>query len=109
MRFFTFKEIAFPTVNLSHPSYPMISQVTPGQRYFLTRDQYDETINQDVVKEGPSVSSMVDEDLAAVTFEIDPSLSAVPDEHVRLAKYMKEKNVSIDLYDGNSRFLWASG
>jgi hypothetical protein len=30
------------------------------------------------------------------------------DEHVRLAQYLKERFLTIDVYDANSRFLWAT-
>ena len=46
--------------------------------------------------------------MCSVEFEVDPSVSRMWDEHVRLAQYLKERFLTIDVYDSNSRFLWAT-
>jgi hypothetical protein len=49
-----------------------------------------------------------DPDLLAVTFDIDPSLSQIADENVMLANYLKERFLTIDILDADSRFHFAS-
>ena len=53
-------------------------------------------------------SSDIDKDALQVTFEIDPSVSQVQDEHVKLAEYMKDRLLSIDVYDADTRFMFAT-
>lgn len=35
-------------------------------------------------------------------FDVDPSISKIPDEHLHLARYMKERILSIDVWNGDS-------
>jgi hypothetical protein len=49
-----------------------------------------------------------EEDLMSITFEIDPSLSFIKDENIYLANYLKDKFLSIDVYDADTRFQFAS-
>jgi hypothetical protein len=46
--------------------------------------------------------------VAKVSFEIDPSVSEMWDEHIRLAEYLKERYLTIDLYDAESRFHYST-
>ena len=39
-----------------------------------------------------------------MTFEVDPSISKIENEHVKLAQYMKDRYLSLDIYDSDSRF-----
>jgi hypothetical protein len=41
-------------------------------------------------------------DTVEVSFYIDPSVSGVKDENLKLAKYMMHKLVNIDIYDAES-------
>ena len=43
-----------------------------------------------------------------MTFDIDSTISKVPDEHMKLASYMKECMLNIDVFDADSQFLYAT-
>ena len=51
---------------------------------------------------------MSNPDLLSVTFEIDPSVSKIEQENLKLAHYLKERLLSIDIYDSESKFLFAT-
>ncbi len=44
----------------------------------------------------------------SVTFEIDPSTSFIKDENIHLANYLRDKFLTIDLYDADTRFQFAA-
>ena len=54
------------------------------------------------------VDTLSDPDMLSVQFEIDPSVSKVANEHMNLAKYMKEKLLTIEIYDADTRFHFAT-
>jgi hypothetical protein len=35
-------------------------------------------------------------------FDIDPSISRIPDEQIEFAKYLKQRALTIDIWDANS-------
>ena len=37
-----------------------------------------------------------------ITFDVDPGLSKIDDEHVHLARYLKNRIMTIDVFDGDS-------
>ena len=43
-----------------------------------------------------------------VTFNIDPSESKIINEHMKLANYLKERYLTIDLFDVKSKFFYGS-
>lgn len=43
-----------------------------------------------------------------VTFNIDPSDSKIVDEHVKLANYLKERFLTIDIFDVKTKFFYGS-
>lgn len=43
-----------------------------------------------------------------IKFEIDPSVSRIEDEHMRLAKYLKSRYLTIDIFDAHTRFFFGS-
>jgi hypothetical protein len=51
---------------------------------------------------------MADEDVAQVSFDIDPSMSLMADENLRLAKYLRDRYLTIDMYNSETRFLYAT-
>ncbi len=44
----------------------------------------------------------------SIIFEIDPSISRVKDENLEVARYLKERFVTIDIFDGDSLFLYGT-
>jgi len=49
-----------------------------------------------------------DPDLMSVVYEIDPSISLVKDENAQLAHYLKDHYLSIEIFDADSKFHYAS-
>ena len=52
------------------------------------------------------VDSFSDNDMVSVSFEIDPSISKIEDENVKLAQYLMNSYINIDIYDADSKFLY---
>ena len=48
------------------------------------------------------------ENVISVTFDIDPSMSKVNDEHIKLAQYLKERYLTVDIFDAQTRFYFGS-
>ena len=42
---------------------------------------------------------MGNDNLVMVNFDIDPSMSRIQDEHIKFAQYLKERYLTIDLFD----------
>jgi hypothetical protein len=51
---------------------------------------------------------MHDPNLLSIQFDIDPSISRIKDENLRLASYLKERFLTVDIFDGESLFLYGS-
>ena len=52
--------------------------------------------------------TMSDPNLLSVTFEIDPSISRVKDENIKLSDYLKDRFLTVDVFDGDSLFLYGT-
>lgn len=84
MRFFSFPEIQTDSVSLVLPGHSAdLQEILPGQTYYLAKDRFVETVGGKVQKERSSTLS--DPDLMSVTYEIDPGVSLIKDEHANLA------------------------
>ena len=46
--------------------------------------------------------------MVTVTFNVDPSKSEIPEENVKLSKYLKERYLTIDIFDGDTKFFFGS-
>jgi len=46
--------------------------------------------------------------MLSTSTSIYPSVSKVIDEHVKLAEYMKDQFLTVDIYDADSRFIFAT-
>jgi hypothetical protein len=49
-----------------------------------------------------------DVNLLAVTFHIDPSISKIVDEHMRLSGYLFDRFLTVDIFDAGSLFLYGT-
>lgn len=47
-------------------------------------------------------STLTDPDLLSISFDIDPSLSLIKDENAHLAHYLKDRYLSIEIFDADS-------
>ena len=50
----------------------------------------------------------VDENNIEVAFDIDPSESKIVNEHIKLAEYLKERFLTIDIFDVKTKFFYGS-
>lgn len=48
------------------------------------------------------------DNVMSISFDIDPSVSKIKDEHVKLAKYLKERYLTIDIFDAEKKFYYGS-
>ena len=46
--------------------------------------------------------------MLAVTFQIDPSISKIKDEHLRLGGYLYDRFLTVDVFDAESLFLYGT-
>jgi hypothetical protein len=108
LKFFTFPTVKTAVVTIKNPHEHALHQndtegVKPGYPYYLTKvnplakraDQKDE-------------DTMLDPNMLAVTFSVDPSISRIVDEHMRLSKYLFERFLTVDVYDADSLFLYGT-
>ena len=102
-RFFTFNEEITDHLALvsdgNMAGKPQVERDTP---YFL----------QKVSQNDPTIEVLPSKDLreniVSCTFLIDPSKSRIADEHARLARYLKDRYLTIDVYDAVSHFFFGS-
>ena len=52
--------------------------------------------------------TLIDPNMLSVTFELDPSISRILEEDLKLAEYLKDRFLTIDVFDGDSLFLYGS-
>ena len=52
------------------------------------------------------VDTLSDPDMLSVTYDIDPSISKIENENEKLALYMKERYLNVDIYDAETKFLF---
>ena len=46
--------------------------------------------------------------MLSISFDIDPSVSFIENEHMNLARYLKDQYLTIDIYDADSKFIFAT-
>lgn len=105
LRFFTFQPVMtdYLQVHYGHGSgitnenQPLIN----GQSYFLVKSNIAKQM-----QEGGSQN--LHENVVHATFDIDPSLSMIDYEHVMLAEYLKERYVTIDIFESETKFYFGS-
>lgn len=51
---------------------------------------------------------MNDPNLLSIVFEIDPSLSKIKEENIKLSEYLKDRFLTVDVFDGDSLFLYGT-
>jgi hypothetical protein len=53
-------------------------------------------------------NTLADPDLMSVIYTVDPSASLIKEENIALAHYMKHHYLSVEIYDADSKFHYAS-
>ncbi len=51
---------------------------------------------------------MHDPNMLSVAFNVDPSISKIDDENERLAVYLYERFLTVDIFDADSLFLYGT-
>jgi hypothetical protein len=51
---------------------------------------------------------MVDPNMLSVAFNVDPSISHIPEENVRLSEYLYDRFLTVDVFDAESLFLYGT-
>ena len=102
-RFFTFDEVKTDYLSLMAPRQEGSDELKleASTAYFLKK-----TLNrQGAVLEQPLSTA---EDLVSCSFEIDGSVSNVQNEILKFAQYLKDRYLTIDLFDADSNFFFGS-
>ena len=102
-RFFTFDEVRTDYLCVMGPKAEDNSglKLQSSTAYFLKRSQN----RQGEVQEQPLSTA---EDLVSINFEVDGSISNVENENMKFAQYLKERYLTIDLFDADSQFYFGS-
>ena len=84
---------------------PQSEGIKPGYPYYLQRI----TPNNQLIKSGGgSDDTMHDPNLLSVAFNVDPSISRIEDENVRLSEYLYDRFLTVDVFDADSLFLYGT-
>ncbi len=107
MRFFTFPEVHTDPVSLVEPGMGKdLTIVRAGKTYYMAKDRMVDLGHGRVSRS--NVDTLADPDMLSVQFDIDPSVSKIQDEHMKLASYMRDSILTIDIYDADSQFIFAT-
>ena len=106
MRFFTFSEVITDMKSLEldedEASKPFISQPDEPNKIFFLKNE--NRARLDSFKQ----LKMYKRELVNINFKIDPSQSQIADEHIRLAQYLKERRLTIEVFNGDTHFYYGS-
>ena len=106
-RFFTFPEVHTDTVSLVEPAMGRdMTIISPGKTYYLAKDRLVELGHGRV--ERHQTDTLSNPEMLSITFDIDPSVSKIKDENINLAEYMKNQYLTVDIYNADSRFIFAT-
>lgn len=115
--FFHFKFFTFPAVKTSSVTFKNehehaksvsdVQGVKPGQPYYLTRTSQASNTKRPGDSENKE-DTMHDPSMLSVTFSVDPSLSHIKDEDMRLAGYLYDRFLTVDVFDADSLFLYGT-
>lgn len=99
--FFNFKFFTFPQVKTAVVSIKNELQegLKAGQPYYLSRV---------IPSQQSGGDTMHDPNLLSVAFNVDPSISKIENENERLALYLYERFLTIDIFDADSLFLYGT-
>jgi hypothetical protein len=80
--------------------------IKPGHPYYLSRV----TPNPQILKKENQApeDTMHDPNLLSVAFNVDPSISRVENENVRLSEYLYDRFLTVDVFDADSLFLYGT-
>jgi len=103
MRFFTFPEVHTEPVSLRNDprvGSESMTVVEAGKTYFLAKDR--------TVQMGQQVRINRDPEDLSISFDIDPTVSKIENENMKLVEYMRERYLTVDIYDADSKFIFAT-
>ena len=102
-RFFTFEEEVTKPMQLMADSYVDEGKavINAGVAYYLRK------VNTSFTSNMANRENIADQ-LSRTTFSVDPSASGIDDQHVMFAKYLKDRYLTVDIFDGVSQFYFGS-
>ena len=106
--FFSFKFFTFPTVKTGTVKLNASEGLRGGEPYYLQRVVPQTQLRNTGAKTGDSESTMMDPNLLSVIFNVDPSLSHIADENLRLSDYLFDRFLTVDVFDAESLFLYGT-
>jgi len=80
--------------------------IVPGKTYYLAKDRMVELGHGRVERQ--QIDTLSNPEMLSISFDIDPSVSKITDENIKLAEYMKSQFLTVDIYNADSRFLFAT-
>ena len=80
--------------------------IRPGGTYYLAKDRMVDLGYGKVQRQ--ATDTLSDPDALSISFDIDPSVSLIEDEHRNLARYLRDQYLTIDIYDADSKFVFAT-
>jgi hypothetical protein len=103
MRFFTFEPIRTEQVELyqSFNDEDPLDEVKAGENYFLKKVRENHRTSR-------NAGEQVLENIIFIEKTIDPSISKIRSENMDFAEYLKERYVTIDMFDSKTHFFFGS-
>ena len=103
-KFFTFPSVKTASVQIKNPHEHAaatndLQGIKAGHPYYLSK-VYPGKAEKDDTQSDPN--------MLAVTFSVDPSLSKIKDEHTRLAGYLYDRFLPVDVFDAESLVLYGT-
>lgn len=100
-KFFTFPSVMTDKVKIKNHLEAESKSIIAGTPYYLQKVNFKPMAGQ-------QNELMSDSSLLSVTFEIDPSVSKIKDENIKCAEYLKDRFLTVDVFDGDSLFLYGT-
>ena len=104
-RFFSFPDIVTEYLKLDtaeHAQGGGVVDAKGGYPYFLKRVSHYNAYRED------QRNMRRESDIVQIDFTIDPSESKIKDEHERFARYLRDRYLTVDVFDGTKMFYFGS-
>ena len=101
-RFFTLPDIETDSFKLDvgQTEGGRAAELRPDTAYFLQKSGAD--------KDNRRRRRDRTDELIEILFDIDPSVSRIHNQHIMLAKYLKKRYLTVDIFDADSRFFFGA-
>ncbi|CDW71325.1 UNKNOWN [Stylonychia lemnae] len=110
-KFFTFPSLISDKVKIVHAP-GQENYIRHGQVFYLQKEHpgANKSMNAgtQLQKQLITTDTLHDPNLLESIFEIDPSLSKIKNENMKLAGYLRERFLTVDVFDGETLFLFGT-